>query len=62
MKIIPYGMHLSYLIQKMGCNVEIDPSFHQSKYTSFDKHTFGCMQYIEDAQGNYVKKSGKELE
>ena len=53
---------LSYLIRKIGCNVYVDPSFHQSKYSSFNKHAFGCIQYIKDAQGNYVKKSGKELE
>ena len=23
-KTIPYGMHLSYLIRKVGCNVEVD--------------------------------------
>ena len=31
-KIIPYGMYLSYLIQKVGCNVEIDHLVQQSKY------------------------------
>ena len=24
-KTISYGMHLSYLIRKVGCNVEVDP-------------------------------------
>ena len=42
-KTIPYGMHLSYLIRKVGCNVEVDLFLQQSKYTSFDKHTFRCM-------------------
>ena len=59
-KTIAYGMHLSYLIGKVGCNVEVGPHLQQSKYTSFDKHTFGHMQYIMDAHDNYVKKLGKE--
>ena len=61
-KTIPYNMHLTYLIRKMGCNVNVDLLLYQSKYTSFDKHNFGRMQYIKDAQGNYVKKLDKELE
>ena len=55
-------MHMSYLILRMRCNVEVDPSCHQSKFTTFNKHTFGRMQYVKDAQGNYVKKFGKEPE
>ena len=42
-KTLPYIMHLSYLIWKMGCNVDMNSSLHQSDYTSFDKHTFGRM-------------------
>ena len=53
-KTIPYDMHLSYLIRKMGCNVDMDSPLHQSKYTTFDKHTFSLMQYIKDGHGNYV--------
>ena len=61
-KTIPYGMHLSYLIRRKRCNIDVDPLLQQSKYTSFDKNTFGRMQYIMDAQGNYVKKLDNELE
>ena len=46
----------------MGYNVDVDPPLYQSKYTSFDKHTSGRMQYIRNTQGNYVKKLGKETE
>lgn len=38
----------------------MDPPLQQSKYTTFDKHIFGSMQYIKDAEGNYVKKLSKE--
>ena len=55
-------MHLSYLILKMGCNVDIDPLIPQSKFTTFDKYTFRLMQYIRDEHGNYVKKPNKVIE
>ena len=61
-KTIPYGMHLSYLIRKVGCKVEVDLPLQQSKYTSFDKHTLGHMQYIMNGHGNYEKKLGRALE
>ena len=54
-KTITYNMYLSYLIRRAGCNVLVVLSFQRSKYVSFDKHTLGRMQYIMDAQGNYVK-------
>ena len=60
-KTIPYGMYMSYLIRKTGYNVGVNPSLRQSKYTFFDKHTFGHMQYVMDAHNNYVKKSGRAL-
>ena len=59
---IPYCMHLSYLIQKIRCNVDVDPPLQQPKYTSFDNHTLRHMQYIMDAQGNWVKKLDKKPE
>ena len=52
-------MHLSHIIRKEGCNVDVDPPLQQSKYTSFDKHTLRHMQYVMDAQDNYVKKPEK---
>ena len=55
-------MLLSCLIRKKGCNVEVDPPLQHSKSTSFNKHTFGCTQYVMDTYGNNVKKLGKELE
>ena len=58
-KTIMYCMHLSYIIRGAGCNVEVDLPLQQSKYTSFDKHTFRHRQYIMDAHDNYVKKPGK---
>ena len=53
-------MHLSYLILKIGCKVDVDPSIPQSKFTFFDKHSIGLMQYIKDEHGNYVKKPDKK--
>ena len=61
-KTIPYGMHLSYFIRKVGCDVIVDPPLLQSKYTYFDKHTLGRMHYVMDIHDNYVKKLGRALE
>ena len=55
-KTISYGMHLSHIIERAGCDVTIDPPLLQSKYTYFDKHTLGCMHYVMDIHNNYVKK------
>ena len=52
-------MHFSYMMIKARCNVSVDPPVQRSKYTCFDKHTFGCMHYIMDIRDNYVKKSRK---
>ena len=50
------GMHLSYLILKIGYNVDIDPLIPQSKFTYFDKYTIMRMQYIKDEHGIYMNK------
>ena len=39
-KTILYGMHLSYIMIRAGCNVSVNPPFQRSKYTCFDKHMF----------------------
>ena len=59
MKTIPYSMHINHIIRNVGCNVIVDPLLQMSKYTSFDKNTFGQMHYVMDIHGNYVKKPGR---
>ena len=61
-KTISYGMHLSYIMVRAGCNLSADPPLQRSKYTSFDKHTFKRMHYVMDIHNNYVKKLGRNSE
>ena len=58
-KTILYGMHLSYIMIRAGCNVSVNPPLQRSKYTCFDKHMFGRMHYVINIRGNYVKKLGR---
>ena len=43
-KTIPHGMHLSHIIRRARCNIDVDHPLLQFKYISFDKHAFGHMQ------------------
>ena len=61
-KIIPYNIHISHIIQRAGCDVSVDLPLQRSKYMCFDKHTLGRVHYVKDMHDNYVKKSGRESE